>query len=369
MIKKNEKSIVHVANTNFEFELSHPSSLNLEQSLILHPSCLQLQFLPLLYAAPHDLVAVSALPTTAYFLLLEQMGWWPKGLPRLILLQTNQSLKGLTCHSWGYSRQVQAWAQARGLHYEIPKDWATICQVNSKAFSLRYSNLPGAALLANEKELKIWLQEIEGPKVLKTCFGLSGKGHFPFKEIVPSPALLAFCYKEWQEGRALIGEPWLDKLFDFSTQWEIGKKKEITFLGATRFETNAKGIYQATLAGPEEQLFDEQVDFLLAHKQVALQALRDMANLGFFGAVGVDALVYRCRNTHLPCLYPLVEINARQTMSSAILRLQQRLCPQKVLRLSYVAHSSGKPLLPSALMNAKGQLVSFRRNLFWQADA
>jgi hypothetical protein len=366
--KGNEKTdcmtqIVHVANTNVEFEFANPSLHSLELSLSHNPLCLQLQFLPLLYAQPEDFVAVTALPSESYLIVLQQTGWWPQGLPQLVLLQEHEPFQRKRCLSWGPSRQVQAWAKARQMNYALP-NWQIAQLVNSKAFSFRYTCLSEAALLYNEQALLEWLQEIHGPKVLKTCFGLSGKGNWCIDDNIFSSELLTFCRKEWQQKRPIIAEPWLDRLYDFSTQWLIHSNGQIDFIGATRFETDAQGSYQGTLAGPEDILFVSFEFFLQQHRQFALKALTDIAKMGFFGYVGIDALLYRHPQNQSVCLYPLVEINGRQTMSLVALRLQQRICPHQILHLAFQHRASSlTALLPSQLINAKEKTIHFWRDL------
>ena len=358
--------IVHIANTDVEFEFAHSSLQPLEKSWSRHPLCLQLQFLPLLYAQPEDSVAVTTFPNPDYLAALQRTGWWPNGLPQLMLLQTTDPLRGAHCLSWGPSRRVQAWAHMRQMHYDIPSDWQTVRLINSKAFSFRYSRLPEASLLYHEHELIDWLHGIEGVKVIKTCFGLSGQGNRLIDASYPNAEDLAFCRKEWHQGRPLIAEPWLNRLCDFSTQWFIHPDKQIEGIGAARFDTNSQGIYQGTLAGPEKILFAGYESFLQEHKQLAQQALKEAAALGFFGSVGVDALLYRCGQTESICLYPIVEINGRQTMSLVAMRLQQRLCPNQILRLSFHKDSlftSSPSLLPQELVNSAGKRIHFKRAL------
>lgn len=356
-------STVYIANTNFEFELAEMPFPSLEQSLSLHPLCLQLQFLPLLYAQPQDKVAITALPSHDYLASLLQLGWWPEGLPQLVPLHLHEPFQGKKCVSWGPSRLVQAWSQARHMPYVTPTNWEMIRLVNSKAFSFRYSSLLGATLLANEQELTAWLHQLEGPKVLKTSFGLSGQGNRIIEQALVTPQLLAFCQKEWLQGRALIGEPWLQRVCDFSTQWMIHPEGQIEEVGVTRFETDAQGAYQGTWAGPEELLFAPYLPFLAQHRQMAEQVLNDMAARGFFGPVGIDALLYHCPRTQSIALYPIVEINGRQTMSLVALRLQQRLCPQQVVYLTFNQSAEGAALLPLSLIDGKGKEVIFRRQL------
>lgn len=355
---------IHIANTNVEFEYAASFSEPLEHSLSRHPLCLQLQFLPLLYAQPDDIVAITAMPDQAYFAALQQqIEWWPEGIPKLVLLHDVVPFQGKQCFSWGPSRQVQTWAAARQVKYHIPP-WKVVQLVNSKAFSFRYTNLPEAALLYSEKALIDWLQGTSGPKILKTCFGLAGQGNRKIEDSIPSAELLAFCRKEWEQKRPIIAEPWLDRIYDFSTQWLVHSDQRIELIGATRFETDAQGTYQGTLAGPQEILFSSFESFLQEHCQYVQKALLEIVQLGFFGFLGIDAFLYRHPHNQTICLNPLVEINGRQTMSLIALRLQQRVWPKQILRLAFqhLNHSSIS-LLPCQLMNVKGKIVNFHRKL------
>ena len=356
--------IIHLANTDVEFEYAHPSKFSFGRSWSLHPLCLQLQYLPLLYAKADDLVAVTEYPDDAYLSGLKQSGWWPEGLPRMVLLDSSESLEGMCCLSWGPSRQVEAWAAERGIQYAFPPDWNNVRLVNSKAFSFRFSTLSDAALLANEQELVHWLEKTNGPKVIKTCYGLSGLGNRRTDGPKATDALLSFCRKEWANKRPVVGEPWLDRIRDFSTQWKIHQGGYIEWMGATRFEADAHGIYQGTLAGPEELLFGLLEMFLEQHRQYVLKALKEVAAKGFFGSIGFDALLYRDPDNHSTCLYPLVEINGRMTMSLVALLLQKRICPDRVLKLSF--NRSGDAftsLLPDHCHDDKGKLIHFNRRL------
>ena len=164
----------------------------------------------------------------------------------------------------------------------------------------------------------------------------------------------------------ILAEPWCERLEDFSTQWLIHPDQKIEFIGGTRFETDEKGRYQGTLAGPQEQLFASLESFLEEHCQIVQKALSDIAALGFFGNLGIDAFIYRHPETKLPCLNPLVEINGRETMSLVALRLQQRLWPKEIVRLSFQHRDDNYPsLLPEQLKDKKGKLIPFRRKLYY----
>jgi hypothetical protein len=359
-------TIVHVANTDAEIEYANASLRTLEESWRKHPLCLQLQFLPLLYANPDESIAVTDYPEEEYLHSLLKTGWWPQGLPRFVLLKETAPFEGNECISWGLSLKVKAWAEVRKMAYLMPKDWETICLINSKAFSFRYSILPEACLIDSEEKLLQWFLKLEGDKVLKTCFGFSGNGNRVVQGSFPSLKILSFCQKEWLQGRSVIGEPWLDRTMDFSTQWLIHPNKAIEFIGFTRFETDSKGVYQGTLAGPETLLFSDDRSFLEQHRHAARKALEDIAGMGFFGFIGIDAFLYRDHKTKSICLNPIVEINGRQTMSLVALLLQQKISPEKIVRMEYKKNNlsfNSTSLLPQKLTLFEKKTVPFDRNL------
>lgn len=357
-------TFVHLANTDVEFEFAHLTNLSIKRAWSLNPVCLQLQYLPLLYANADDLVAVTEYPDEAYLNGLMKTGWWPEGLPCMTLLDGSDAINDLQCLSWGPSLQVQAWAAERGAYYAMPPDWPTVCFVNSKAFSFRFKSIPGVSLLRNEQELRRWLEETKGQKVLKTCYGLSGMGNKRTDHSDATPDVLAFCRKEWVQQRPIIGEPWLDRILDFSTQWKIHPDKRVECLGTTTFETNAHGTYQGTLAGPESILFDSYEVYLHQHKKYVQNALEKVLDLGFFGSIGFDAFLYRHPEDASIHLNALVEINGRQTMSLIALLLQKRVCPDQVLKFSFQKSKQVSPsLLPDHCTNEQGKRIIFHRCL------
>jgi len=354
-------SCCHVANTDFEFELAHPSAVPLAKAWGKHHFCLQLQYLPLLYGGPQDQVAVTAFPEKAFLESLEKLAWRKnEPLPTLVLLNEMDPFLNGECLSWGYSQQVAEWAKMRNMKYDIPVDWSVIQLVNNKAFSFKYTPFKEARLIWNRAELEDFLKSFEGIKVLKTCFGLSGQGN----RLVDTPALsnelILFCDKEWAHGRPLVAEPWVDRIFDFSTQWFLDKAGRIDLLGSTVFATNAKGAYQGTVAGNENELFGEFLPYLEEHKRKVQEMLLDLSKMGFFGHVGVDALLYRFTEKKNICLYPIVEINARKTMSWVALRMQQKWFKDQTISLNLTNQTQdGISLLPRHIPGVK----PFKRNL------
>lgn len=265
-----------------------------------HPVVKQLQFLPLLYAEPNDRILVSDLPDNPD--------------PRLCLI--DDPPKELSIEHWGPSLAIAAWAKKHGIPYSIP-DWELVRKVNSKVFSFSESpKLPGAQLLNTQAEIEEWINNTSGPKVLKTPFGTAGNGHKFFKEPLKTNVKpLYIC--------PIIAEPWVERVMDFSTQWKDG-----TLLGVTIFENEPNGTYKGTYVGKVEPWALEE------HLTVAKPLIEKIVRMGYLGNIGVDAFVYmREGKQHV---HPVVEINARKTMSWVALQL-----PEK--RLHYTPRGSIQP--------------------------
>jgi hypothetical protein len=131
-------SRLHICNTFFEKELETNSEMSLKGWLESHPIVAQLQFLPLLYAAPQDKILVTHLPENPD--------------PRLCLIDNPACLP---IEHWGPSKAIANWAKRWGIPYSCP-DWEEILRVNSKIFSFTNSpQLPGAKLLSNAEKLQV----------------------------------------------------------------------------------------------------------------------------------------------------------------------------------------------------------------------
>ena len=304
-------SQLHICNTFFERELETQERKPLADWLRSHPIVMQLQFLPLLYAGSNDSILVSDLP--------------PDPDPRLCLAPP----PGIThIEHWGPSLAIATWAKTHSIPYPTPP-WDIVRKVNSKIFSFTESlKLPGAALLETSEEIRAWIEKTPGPKVLKTPFGTAGKGHIHnpnVKQLYIGP---------------LIGEPWVERLLDFSTQWKDG-----TLLGITVFENEPNGTYKGTFAGVVDTwALDE-------HLAVAKPLVEKVKQLGYSGHLGIDSFIYLWEGKKR--VQPIVEINGRKTMSWVALQT-----PQKSL---YYTHSQ-KGLLPSQL-TVRGKTVHFSRNI------
>lgn len=337
---------LHLGNVNFEWELKTRSTLPFHEAFLVHPNFLQLQFLPLLYAEEGDEILVTHLPKDP--------------TPHLRLL-SEANFEGDTLETWGWSQAAKTWAEKEGALY-APPPFSIVRDVASKVFSFTHSpTLPGAQLFHTLSEVQKWLTNGPYPKVLKTCYGLAGRGRFLLGAVEDFERVRKNVIQNFEDGRALIGEPWVQRLLDFSTQWKISKEGEATYLGATIMENKASGQYERTIAGEEEPLFGIYHRFLKEHLEMVKVPLAHLAKEGYYGPLGIDAMVYRHPTEMDELLHPIVELNVRKTMGwLTIVMREKKQAP--FLSLSYVS-DPGPGLLPHELFLDCGEKISFRKQL------
>lgn len=306
---------LHICNVNFEWELERRSQLSIQESLLVHPTFMQLQFLPFLYAKEGDGVVVTHLPEKV-----------PEHLKVYLFEESVEGYDAI--ETWGWSEAVARWTS---LPYNVPRHLRDLA---SKAFAFTHSpNLPGAKLLRQKKEVRDFLKDGPFPKVIKSCYGLAGRGRWIMQKGEELPRT---AYQEFDKGHLLIGEPWVKRSLDFSTQWMLDDA--VAFLGSTVMENTESGVYNRTFIGKE-------IPYLDAHVDAAQIPLKELYDRGYRGNVGIDAFIYEDK------LHPIVEINLRKTMGWLALKLGK----------SIAYETGGEGLLPSFL--DIGKKIPFQKQL------
>ncbi len=341
--------ITHIASINFEWELKTNSSLPLSKSFLMHPMFLQFQFLPLLYAQENDSAVVTHFP--------------PKEFDRPIQLHlfSKTSFQKAQLETWGWSKRSKKWADEREITY-TPPSASVIREVTSKAFSfIKTPSLMGATIFHCIKEVKKWIRKGLYPKIIKSCFGLAGQERFILKYEKEYPDMEQKIQKAFAEGDPVIGEPWVERCLDFSTQWEITKNQDILFLGTTIMENHPSGTYKRTIAGHAEELFGPRNPFFEEHLEKAQAPPSLIAEKGFYGFLGLDAMIYKHPLKKELRLHPIVEINPRKTMGWLALKLLKKK-GHNLIALSYI-QTKEEGLLPKKLMMSKDCIILFHKQL------
>ena len=347
---------IRIANAQFEWEMQQKKPADLISSFLTHPIYLQLQFLSLLYSEPDDLCLITHTPDPDFIKRIE------KTLCKKITFDFLQTitLPKYEIDTWGDSLSISSWAKKRNLPF-APPSWDVVKEVNSKAFSFNFSpKLDDSMLIQCEDELQKWMGRFSGAKVLKSCYGLSGRGNMIVQNTLGQRER-DFVKKELLSGNPIIAEPWVDRILDFSTQWLISKDGKISYLGSTICKNNSRGSYERTIVLPNDSIGAEYEEYLSDHKKAALEVLTLMVAKGFYGHVGIDAMIYKKKNKLT--LHPIVEINARKTMGWNALVLQRNHFPDKMLSLSFSDDDKEKSLLPYSAQSQHGQIINFPKSL------
>lgn len=297
---------VLVANVYFEEELQG-------KPLRLHPL---LQYLPLLYAESGDKVLVDS-PA-------------PGEESKCVF-----SLEGHLVEPWGFSESFVSYVRDRGgKTREI--NLAAVELVASKLFCFdRGFHLKRARLISNEAELLSWAKDFKGPKILRRLLGMTGRGHYFFTD---NPDFHDF---------PAIGEPFVQRDLDFSTQWFLSDE-ESRFLGATHLINNPRGSYQATRVGDEQELFGSYYGRLQEAISAQKVVLEEARKIGFRGYCGVDSMIYDGG-----LLQPMLEINARRTMGLVALKVASKRGHEGEIFFAGQPQENAEALLPVIKKNQK----------------
>jgi hypothetical protein len=143
--------------------------------------------------------------------------------------------------------------------------------------------------------------------------------------------------RAWLESRFAAGEsvyvePWVERVSECGLQFTVTKTvsvpPEVQFVGAAEMLTDEAGRYRgsivkATGAGSENNSVWQPA---IEHgRQIAEAA----ATNGYFGAIGIDCMVFRCPHDNRYWLRLSHDINGRLTMGRVALSLRRLLEPEE----------------------------------------
>jgi uncharacterized ferritin-like protein (DUF455 family) len=326
--------------------------------------------LPQFLARQDDVVLVEKKPTTPFLSGLKQSGF---ALPEFMELRggelepdaelTRRRIGYLRPWGWGPdSLKLLRPLAAQGMEID-QRPWthfeSSLAELYSKAWSASFL---GRVLKELEEKEAGWFCDLSEvgvavetlARALDVIRAIRGRGHHRVvvKEALGAagqnmlrlwePELLE-TQRRWmtralERGGVLIIEPWLERVLDFSVQWEMGRDG-LRLCGYVGLENDRRGQFQANWAGPHHRrrlpgevaaFFHESArasaSFQRFYEHAGCLLENELSKRGFVGPLGVDAFVYRrpdgtCR------LKPIVELNPRYTMGRVLVELMSRACP------------------------------------------
>jgi hypothetical protein len=183
--------------------------------------------------------------------------------------------------------------------------------------------------IANPEEIENLLKR-QIPLVLKAPLSSSGRGI----QIIRKPVLNA-SNSQWISGvikqqKYLIAEPFLDKIADFSFQFNISNAGDPEYLGYSVFETNSNGQYKSTFIRPEiwehhfSEIYPQTAEMIRETAERLTEALRHTVYTKLHsGFLGIDAMIYRDGKGLK--IQPCIEINSRMNMGILTMFIEKKI--------------------------------------------
>lgn len=175
-----------------------------------------------------------------------------------------------------------------------------------------------------------------GDVLIKAAYSSAGRGHCRLLDGAWTESARGWLRRVLDEHGGVLVEPWLERVLDFSAQYEITHNGEIHHIGMTRVLNDSLGRFRGNLVLPKwTQGLDAELNQFLFQQcdvngyfryQLSVKLLELMKECGYTGPVGVDSMVYRDAAGALQ-LRAVVEINARFTMGRVALELLRKTAP------------------------------------------
>ncbi|MEU4805228.1 ATP-grasp domain-containing protein [Actinosynnema sp. NPDC023587] len=247
--------------------------------------------------------------------------------PALLARLRELAARGVRLAAHGVSDVEEALAAASGMPLAAP-DAATCKAVNSKVYSRRAADelglrQPAGWACESVAELRAAFDGARalvaaGRKVVvKEAFGVSGKGIAVLESDRRADRLLGLIAKAVEKSGqprvAFVVEEWVAKRADLNYQFTVARDGGVRFDFVKELHTEG-GVHKGHRM--PARLSPGQVAELTG---TAHRLGGKLAADGYFGVVGVDAMVDPDEG-----LYPVLEINARNNMSTYQARVQDR---------------------------------------------
>lgn len=350
--------VVHLFDPSIETALVHGDSFNPDAATRTRTA--DLQSLPLLYAAPEDVVLVRERPSEAFVAGLTAAGFSVAETVATDLEALRIDVPRLTTieavRPWGWTPRLAQRLRrlrVRARDQRVPeRGWpaelfdkargATILRRvlsdNPDAFGL--GSLADVGVEAQTPEaVHAVLVQIHGrgfaTAALKAPLGTAGRGTIRARVGEWTDAQAGWVRNTLKHQGHIVVEPWLDRVCDLSLRLSIDTPGEASIDDVGRFLVNDRGQYLGAVIGkPTVGLPSEVIRFMHGDGQhprwldsvwatVAREVAREMQPSGYVGTVGVDALIHR--TTDGLRLRPVVELNPRVHMGHVAMHLRRRL--------------------------------------------
>ncbi len=233
---------------------------------------------------------------------------------------------------WGWSAEVREFAE-RFRGNAISPTESAVKIGNSRATSEELERnwgvgLPHARRIESLVELKNAISSLPGSGcrwVVKAEFGMSAR------ERILGHGSLKVADENWIKRRldahgVVFFEPWVERMEELGVQIEVPATGEPQLVGLTPMLVDNRGQYAGSWFAYHDSRFDGHRALWQQATEAGLRAARYLQSIGYFGPLGIDAMIYRDAQGS-PRLRPLQDINARWTMGRVSLGWRRLLEP------------------------------------------
>lgn len=353
-------------------------SFSYQPPLLLQEMERDLSILPFIFCTSNDFVLTENKPSAKFIEMLSNNGFeLPKfgSLSELEVLP-NCSIKQITPWGWSpashykFSRLKEKCSPEfrKSPVYEWQKAHKTLYERStSLSFLHKIIELsPDEYIISKEligtecnsiQEVDLQLRKHK-QLVIKAPLSSSGRGIQIIRKPVLDNARTQWISGVLKQQQYVVAEPFLQKVTDFSFQFNILSESEIEYLGISFFETNSNGQYQGTYLNADiTQILDKSIqESLKAVAKIISEALKtSVYNTLYRGFIGIDGIIFKNENRLL--IHPCVEVNCRTNMGILAKFLENKIHPESKGKFELFYGAPGQFITFVNQMASKNQLV------------
>jgi hypothetical protein len=243
---------------------------------------------------------------------------------------------------WGWSPVVVHIVKKLGVFPHPP--FESVKPANSRQFSFQIARKL-ACQLDNECEIRDLTQlrkELsqkcyENGFVIKSNYGQSGRGQFMNSTQELTEQQEKWIEKKLKVDKVIFLEPKLNNVAEIGVQWDVPQEGSPTLFGISQLKSDERGQYLGSIVGFDVQAFPELEEIIHCQRLAVLE----IQQLGYFGPVGIDAMIYLEQSGERKSR-PLQDINARWTMGRLAIHWADRCFPNTSSSIHWV-HSPTTP--------------------------